>query len=195
MPKRHYCQYTLEDTQRAIQHQQRQLGVRILPGSASSNRRRIRIYSEKHRRELWVVILARSSDWYKFCLNTYNSGMEAAVVGTHDSCLSIPVLAMDSLEWYEPYKTRFEQSLPPAKDFHLPDKPDKFDRLRRGHYGHCVFVGALIVGRKEAVERLMKLPERTRFDLEAEVKRLRHRRPGRPLKLWDTEEKGETQHE
>ncbi|GCE48507.1 hypothetical protein EI42_04813 [Thermosporothrix hazakensis] len=181
--KRRYCKYSFEDTQRAIQHQQRQVGVRILPGTASSTGRSIRVYSEKHRRELWCVILARSSDWYRYNLNTYQHGMEAAIVGTHDSCISVPVLAMDSLEWYEPYKTRFEQSLPPAKDFRLPDNPDKFDRLRRGHYGHCVFVGALIVGRKEAIDRLMRLPERTRFGLEAEVKRLRHRRPGRPLKL------------
>jgi hypothetical protein len=185
MPKRRYTRYSFEDTQRAIQHQQRQVGVRILPGSASTNGRRIRIYSEKHKRELWAIILARSSEWYKYCLNTYNSGMEAAIVGTHDSCVAVPVLAMDSLEWYEPYTTRFEQSLVPSPGLRLPDRPDRFERLRRSHYGHCVLVGALIVGRREAAERLMTFPPRTRRAIEAEVKRLRHRRPGRPLKLWE----------
>jgi hypothetical protein len=183
-PKRRYCKYSYEDTQRALQQQQKHLGVRVLPGSASTNGRRIRVYSEKHRRELWTIILARSSEWYRFNLNTYDCGIEAAIVGTHDSCISVPVLAMDSLEWYDAHKTRFEQSLPPSPDLSLPDRPDRFDRLRRSHYGHNVLVGALIVGRKEAVDRLMTFPERTRYDIEAEVKRLRHRRPGRPLKLW-----------
>jgi hypothetical protein len=182
--KRRYCQYSYEDTQRALQQQQKQMGVRVLAGSASINGRRVRVHSEKHRREFWTIILARSSEWYRFNLNTYESGIEAAIVGTHDSCLSVPVLAMDSLEWYEPYKTRFEQSLPPAPDLSLPDRPDKFDQLRRSHYGHNVLLGALIVGRKEAIDRLMTFPERTRYDIEAEVKHLRHRRPGRPLKLW-----------
>jgi hypothetical protein len=94
---------------------------------------------------------------------------------------------MDSLEWYEPFKTRYEHSLPPPKDVDLQANPDKFELLRRSRYGHCVLVGALIVGRKEAAERLMTFPERTRYDIEAEVRRLRHRRPGRPLKLWDEE--------
>ncbi len=181
--KRRYTRYSFEDTQRAIQHQQRQAGVRILPGTASTNGRRIRIYAEKYRREMWAVILARSSDWYRYNLNTYNSGIEVVIAGTHDSCISQPVLAMDTLDWTDPFKTRFEASLPPPKDSrHV----DTFDRFRKSHYGHCVLVGALIVGRKEAIERLMTFPARTRRDLEAEVRRLRHRRPGRPLKLWDS---------
>jgi len=188
MAKRRYTRYSFEDTQRAIQHQQRAVGVRILPGSVSLNGRRIRVYSQKHQQEWWAVILARSSDWYKYNLNTYDSGMEVAIVGTHDSCVSVPVVAMDSLEWYDPYKTRFEQSLPPAKDLHLPEHPDRFERLRHTHYGHCVLVGALIVGRKEAIERLMTLPPSTQWRIEAEVRRLRHRRPGRPLILWDSDE-------
>jgi hypothetical protein len=157
--------------------------VRIVPGSASPNGRRIVVSVEKYRREVRAIILARSSDWYRFSLNTYNSGIEMVIAGTHDSCLSLPVLAMDTLEWTEPYKTRFEYSLPPAKDLHLPDRPDKFELLRRTHYGHCVLVGALIVGRKEGIDRLMTLPDSTRYRLEAEVRRLRHRRPGRPLQL------------
>ncbi len=184
-PKRRYTLYSFEDTQRAIQHQHQQVGVAIVAGSASPNGRRIQVRSDKHKKALWAIILARSSDWYRYNLNTYASGMEAAIVGTHDSCVSVPVLAMDSLEWYEPYKTRFEQSLRPADDVDIVAKPDKFELLRRTHYGHCVLVGALIVGRKEAVERLMTLPPRTRRRIEAEVRRLRHRRAGRPLKLWE----------
>lgn len=186
MPKRRYCKYSFEDTQRAIQQQQRQLHVEILKGSVSKNGRRIRLYSEKHKREFWAVILARSSDWYVYNLNTYNSGIEAAIVGTHDSCLEVPTLAMDSLEWYDPEKTRFEKTLLPEKGMKLPESPDYFEkRYRRTHYGHCVLIGALIIGRQDAIERLMTLPPSTRFRLEVEVAWLRHRRPGRPLKLWD----------
>jgi hypothetical protein len=181
MPKRRYTKYSFEDTQRAIQHQQKQAGVRVLSGSASPNGRRIRVYAEKYRREMWAIILARSSEWYRFNLNTYNCGIEMIIAGTHDSCTSVPVLAMDTLEWTEPYKTRFEYSLPLPKD---PKQADTFDRFRKSRYGHCVLVGALIVGRKEAIDRLMTFPPRTRRDIEVEVKRLRHRRPGRPLKLW-----------
>jgi hypothetical protein len=181
MPKRRYTRYSFEDTQRALQHQQRQAGVRILPGSASPNGRRIQIYADKYKRDLWAILLARSSEWYRFNLNTYNSGIEVLIAGTHDSCVSVPVLAMDTLEWTEPYKTRFEYSLPPPKD---STREDTFARFRKSPYGHQVLVGALIVGRKEAIDRLMTFPARTRRDIEVEVKRLRHRRPGRPLKLW-----------
>jgi hypothetical protein len=179
--KRRYTKYSLEDTQRAIQHQQTQAGVRILSGSASPSGRRVRIYSEKHHCELWTLIAAKSSDWYKYNLNTYKSGIEAIIAGTHDSCVSVPVLAMDTLEWTAPYKTRFEDSLPPPQQ---TGREDTFARFRKSSYGHRVLVGALIVGRKEAIDRLMTLKPRTRFRIEAEVKRLRHRRAGRPLKLW-----------
>jgi hypothetical protein len=186
MPKRRYTKYSFEDTQRAIQHQQRQVGVRILPGSASKNGRRIRIAAEKYQRELWAIIVARSSDWYRYNLNTYKSGIEAVIAGTHDSCLSVPVLAMDTLEWTDPYKTRFEQSVAPPKQ---AGRDDSFARFRKSRYGHQVLLGALIVGRKEAIERLMTFPPRTRRDIEAKVKRLRHRRAGRPLKLWEEQER------
>ncbi len=188
MPKRRYTRYSLEDTQRAIQHQQRQVGVTILADSASANGRRVCIHSEKHNRDFWALITARSSDWYKYNLNTYTSGIEVIIAGTHDSCVSVPVLAMDTLEWTEPLKTRFEASLPPAKDLDLKDHPDRFERFRRSHYGHCVLVGALIVGHKGAIDRLMTLRPGTRWRIEAEVRRLRHRRAGRPLKLWDEQQ-------
>lgn len=184
MPKRRYACYTFEDTQRAIQQQAQQAGIRILPGSASLNGRRVRIYSQKHHAELWALIVARSSEWYRYNLNTYESRIEAVVAGTHDSCIHVPVLAMDTLEWTEPFKTRFEQSLPPSKDLDIKTRPDRFEKLRRSHYGHNVLVGALIVGHRAAIDRLMTLPDGTRWRIEAEVKRLRHRRPGRPLKLW-----------
>lgn len=127
------------------------------------------------------MIAAKSSDWYKYNLNTYKSGIEAIIAGTHDSCVSVPVLAMDTLEWTDPYKTRFEYSLPPPKE---SGREDTFARFRKSPYGHRVLVGALIVGHKGAIDRLMTFPARTRRDIEAEVRRLRHRRAGRPLKLW-----------
>jgi len=185
MPKRRYTRYTLEDTQRALQQQQHQLHIRILPGSASLNGRRIRLYTERYKREVWAILLARTSEWYAFNLNTYSHGIEVVIAGTHDSCVSVPVLAMDSLEWSDPYQIRYESTFKASKD---PGSWERFNRLRKSRYGHNILIGSLIVGRVDARDGLMTLPERTRFRIEAEVKHLRHRRPGRPLKLWEESE-------
>jgi|GEM_PF-1219540 len=223
-PKRRYCQYSFEDTQRALEQQQRQLKVQIVPDSSSRNGRRVGIMSAEldkliakeeearlgsppaqppvqrasaHREFHAAVILARSSDWYRFNLNTYRHNIECAIVGTHDSCLEVPALAMDGLEWYGIEKIRFEKLLAPAMNgtvdpkapMHRETNPDLFEKkYRKSHYGHCVLVGSLIRGRKDARDRLMTLPERTRFRIEAEVRRLRERRPGRPLLLWEISE-------
>lgn len=199
-PKRRYCKYTFEDTQRALEQQQRQLGVEIVPYTSSRNGRRVGLSSAEldrltAAREVHAaVILARSSDWYRYNLNTYAHDIDCAVVGTHDSCLEVPVLAMDDLEWHGVDGIRFEKLLAPAPRGIVDPKapmdretnPDQFEaRYRKTRYGHAMLVGGLIRGRKDAKDRLMTLPERTRYRIEAEVRRLRTRRPGRPLLLWD----------
>ncbi len=201
--KRRYCQYTFEDTQRALEQQHRQLQVTIVPNTSSRNGRRVGIASADLDAFIGphdfhaAVILARSSDWYRYKLNTYKHGLACAIVGTHDSCLEVPVLAMDSLEWYAPEQIRLEKLLAPAakgmvdprKPMDQKTNPDLFEqRYRKTRYGHKVLVGALIRGRKDGRDRLMTLPGRTRRYIEAEVRHLRKRRPGRPLLLWEEED-------
>ena len=173
--KRRYTRYTQDDVYRALDAHQEHLGVRIAPGSAYGNR--IQLVSNLGERI--AVVLARSSDWYRYSLNvmTWQHPLQAAVVGTHDSCLPIPVLAMDSMQWYQPYELRFQLALPadPSKD--------RFERHRKTQYGHNVLLGAFICGRADAQERVMSLPERTRLRLEAEKRKLLKRRRGRPFKV------------
>jgi hypothetical protein len=182
--KRRYTRYTLEDTQRALQQQQSQLRVEIVAGSASLNGHRIQVLDQEHNRTYWALLLAKSSEWYAHSLHTYTHGIEVVIVGTHDSCLPVRVLALDSMEWYEPEKTRYEATLTGLAS---GKSVDRFQRLRKTAYGHRVWIGALIMGRAEARYGLLLVPDSTRYRIEAEVKRLRHRRPGRPLQLWPRE--------
>ncbi len=207
MPKRRYCKYTFEDTQRALEQQLRQLNIEVVANSVSRNGRRVGLKSDKldallGKNELgfhYVIILARSSHWYRYSLNAYKHGMEAAIVGTHDSCLEVPVLAMDDLEWYDVDTIRFEKLLAPGpgtvdptQPMDIKTNPDKFEvKYRKSHYGHCVLVGARIRGRKDALDRLSTLSDRTYYFIMAEVTRLRKRRSGRPLNLWDEGEEAE----
>src|ERR1700680_2559672 len=194
--KRRYTKYSFEDTQRALEQQQRQLKVEIVANTSSRNGRCVGLRSAEldtmiGTREFHAaVILARSSDWYRYGLNTYRHDIECVIAGTHDSCLEVPVLAMDNLEWHDIDKLRldFEQLLAPAArgivnpkaSMNREDNPDVFEaRYRKTRYGHRVLVGSVIRGRKDASERLMTLPERTRFRIEAEARYLRKRRPGR----------------
>jgi hypothetical protein len=133
---------------------------------------------------LRAVILARSSDWYKFSLNypLWNHGITAVVCGTHDSCLPVPVLALDTMRWYEAGKMRtvFGQ-LQPTYDENEKPIPDTFDQARKSHYGHNMLIGALMCGREDARERLQSLKPSTRYRIEAEVRQLHTRRQGRPV--------------
>ena len=174
--KRRYTRYTQDDVYRALDAHQDHLQVRIVPGSSYGNR--ITLATSNYG-EVFAVVLARSSDWYRYSLNamTWQHPLQAAVVGTHDSCLPVPVLAMDSMQWYQPYELRFQIALPadPTKD--------RFERHRKTQYGHNVLLGAFLCGREDAQERVMSLPERTRLRLEAEKRKLLRRRRGRPFKV------------
>ncbi len=174
--RRRYTCYDQADTYRALYAHQDQLEVQIVGGSAYSNRITLKTRSYG---ELDAVVLARSSDWYHYSLNamTWKHQLQAAVVGTHDSCLPVRVLAMDSMVWYEPYEIRFRIALPD------PPEPDPFEKRRKTRYGHNVLLGAFICGRADAVERVMKLPDRTRWRYEALKRKLLKRRRGRPFKV------------
>src|SRR5436190_18970887 len=49
---------------------------------------------------LRAVILSRASDWYVYSLNVaeWDHGCTAIVCGTHDSCVSMPILALDAMK-------------------------------------------------------------------------------------------------
>jgi hypothetical protein len=44
-----------------------------------------------------------------------------------------------------------------------------------------MLIGALMQGRQDAIQRLLHMRRSTRLRIESEIKRLRHRRQGRPL--------------
>lgn len=174
--RRRYTRYDRDDTYRALYAHQEQLGVEIVFDSVYGNRLSI---SSKQHGTLEAVVLARSSDWYRYSLNalTWKHGLQVAVVGTHDSCLPVLVLAMDSLIWYDPYQIRYH--IAPS------DTPysDSFEQRRKTKYGHNVLLGAFICGRQDAVDRVMTFKERTRLRYEAEKRKLLKRRRGRPFKV------------
>jgi hypothetical protein len=174
--KRRYTRYTQNDTYRALHAHQDQLGVHIVAESISGNSLTVK---SKQYGELRAVVLAKSSHWYRYSLNamTWEHGLQAAIVGTHDSCLPVRVLAMDSLDWYEPYAIRFQ--IAPSE---MPTA-DPFEQRRKTQYGHNVLLGAFICGRPDAVERVLTLPLRTQQRIEAQKRKLMKRRRGRPFKV------------
>lgn len=125
-----------------------------------------------------AVFLGRSSDWYHYSLNI-TPGIEQitlAVVGTHDSCLSIPVYALDQNTFYEAKAIRYPL---------WPPFPTGIsDKFRKTRYGHAILVGGLMCKVVEAEERLGSLPPLTQKRILAEVNRLARRRKGRPIKLF-----------
>lgn len=133
---------------------------------------------------LRAVILARSSDWYTYRLNCWDHGITAVVCGTHDSCINVPILAMDTMKWYEAGKMRgIFGTLQPTLDAHGKLVPDTFDKARKSHYGHNMLIGALMMAREDAIARLQAMPDSTRYRIESELIRLHSRYRGRPLEV------------
>jgi hypothetical protein len=121
-----------------------------------------------------AVVLARASDWYRYSLNCterWHHHVSAAIVGTHDSCLPVPVFAIDEQRAYEKRKARVEDFTGPGFD----------EALRKTAYGHRMLLGGLMCLRVDAQARLAQLPLSTQRRIRAEVKRLHLRRRGRPL--------------
>jgi len=136
---------------------------------------------------LRAVILARSSDWYTYrfnCTSQWDHGITAIVCGTHDSCVNVPVLALDAMKWYKPLQMRgIFGPLQPTLDANGKLIPDTFDQARKSHYGHNMLIGALMCEREDARARLNAMRPSTRYRIEAELLNLHSRRQGRPLEV------------
>jgi hypothetical protein len=186
MPKeRRYTQYRQDDVWLQLRNLASALKVQVLIGTlhgCSISLLRLDNKSERLR----AVILARSSDWYKFSLNVaeWDHGITAVVCGTHDSCINAPVLALDTMRWYKAKEIRaIFGPLQPVYDANDKAISDSFDQARKSHYGHNILIGALLCGLPEATARLQSLPDSTRFRIETELRQLHTRRQGRPLDL------------
>jgi hypothetical protein len=125
-------------------------------------------------RSYHAVVLAKASEWYHYSLNCterWHHQVSAAIVGTHDSCLPVPVFAIDELRAYDKKKARVEDFTGPTFD----------ERSRKSAYGHQMLLGGLMCLRADAWDRFERMPASTRRRLRATLKRLGLRRRGRPL--------------
>lgn len=121
-----------------------------------------------------AVVLAKASDWYRYSLNCterWHHEVSAAIVGTHDSCVPVPVFAIDERRVYGRAKARVDDFTSAVFD----------ERYRKSAYGHWMLLGGLMCMRSDAWARFDQLPARTRRRIRAKVKRLGLRRRGRPL--------------
>lgn len=182
MKDKRYSRYKRDDILTQLVIYQNKLKVQVVQGSmVGYSLTIIRIDTGERLR---CIILARSSDWYKFSLNCpeFEHQITAIVSATHDSCVPVPVLAMDAFLWYTPEKINpLYGPLEPKLDKDKNAIPDRFESARRTEYGHNILIGALMVGRDDAFNRLATFKPSTQRRIRAELTRLRRRRPGRPL--------------
>lgn len=178
MKERRYSRYKQADVWATLYQQQATLGVRVHDGTVYGNSVALTREGVPYR----AVVLARSSDWYRYslnCVERWKHGLTCIVCGTHDSCVEVCVLAIDTMKWYEPKEMRLKTLAP---KLNAQGKPiDAFEQRRKSLYGHNLLVGALMCGRTDALERLKSLPPGTQWRIEAELRRLHMRRQGRPL--------------
>jgi hypothetical protein len=123
-----------------------------------------------------AVVLARSSDWYRYSLNftdRWKHHVNAAIVWTHDSCLLVPVFALEERKVYG------IKGAAQVEDFN--DEAQFAEPFRKTAYGHHMLVGALLCLRPDAQACLEKLKPSTQRRIRAEVRRLSMRRRGGPL--------------
>lgn len=182
MRERRSSRYRQIDVWATLYQQQAALALTVHDGTVYGNTVALSHAGMLHT----ALVLARSSDWYRYslnCIERWKHAITCVACGTHDSCLPLPVVALDTLRWYAPLETRLRgDSLEPKLD--AEGRPtDAFERRRKTHYGHTILIGALMCGRPDAVRRLQSLPPSTQRRIEAELKRLHMRRPGRPLKV------------
>jgi hypothetical protein len=185
--ERRYSRYKSADVWATLYEQQHALRITVVHGTVQGN-----TVSLIHEGITYkAVILARSSEWYKYSLNcqaVWKHGITLVVAGTHDSCLPVPVQAIDHPKWYEPGKTRIKSDDLTVKSTDEQGYPsDAFDKIRRTTYGHNIFLGALMCGREDAIQRLAAMREGTVLRIKAELKRLHKRRRGEPLDVGEEE--------
>lgn len=186
MPKeRRYTKYKQSDVWNIFINLESALKIQVLRGTVhGSSVSLLRLDTSERLR---AVVVARSSEWYTYrlnCTSQWDHGITAIICGTHDSCVNVPVLAMDAMKWYPPLKMRsIFGPLQPTLDSNDKPIPDSFDQARKSHYGHNMLIGALMQGREDAKARLLTLPDRTRYRIEAELLQLHSRQRGRPLEV------------
>src|SRR5215472_4934734 len=172
--ERRYSRYKRDDVWKQMMHHAERISIEIVSDSVHGNSVTIiRLKDEKGnkcRQEHRAVVLARSSDWYSYSLNCtdrYLHGVTCVIAGTHDSCIDRPVLALDSMRWYEPLKMRADfGKLAPTLDSSSKLIPDQFDKARKTQYGSNMLLGALMQKRPDALARLATLPTDTRLRYE-----------------------------
>ncbi len=180
LAERAYKRYKLDETLALFQQTHRQFGLRIVPNSTIGH-----TYVAEHTVPSWVarrendlpdlgtirvLVLGRSSEWYKYRLNTYANTIDAVVCATHDSCLPIPVFALDVIGvYYKSFKMRY---------YPLEQIPERFWHTERGHK---MLVGALMCKVPEAERVLSRFKRSTRYRIELETRQLLLRKRGRPI--------------
>jgi hypothetical protein len=165
--ERAYKRYKLEEVLALFHLTQARMGLATVAGSAIGH-----TYLATHQ-ELGTsrrMVLGRSSEWYTYHLNIYADNIGALVCATHDSCVPIPVFALDTPSAYYPsLATRYHP---------LSQIPARFFRTKRGHK---MLLGALMCRLPEAEQVLSGIPRSTRYHLELEVRQLLLRKRGRPI--------------
>jgi hypothetical protein len=165
--ERAYKRYKLEEALALFHQTHARMGLEIVPGSAIGH-----TYLARHQElgTIRLLVLGRSSEWYAYRLNTYADTIGALVCATHDSCLTIPVFALDTPgSYYQPLTTRYHP---------LSKIPARFFRTERGHK---MLLGALLCRLPEAEQVLSGFPRSTRYHMELEVRQLLLRKRGRPI--------------
>lgn len=156
----------------------------------------VRVDVAWHNQRYRALFLTRTSDWYRFSLHLYaQPEITLLVVGTHDSAVPIPVLSFDSLQ---PEETRDGTVIKQPSGMYAISSIPKYyepkqlrwnlasisEQFRRTEYGHAMLIGGLMCKLPEAEQRLAAIPSKyTRLRLTREVKRLYHRRQGRPVMI------------
>lgn len=186
MPERRYSRYKQADVWAQLYQLQQALGVQVQDGTVYGNSVLLTRQEQGQAVTVKAVVLARSSDWYYYslnCVERFKHDVGVVVCGTHDSCLPLPVFALDARRWYKPLDMRVK-SLEPTPQRDANGHPqDAFERHRKSQYGHNMLIGALMCNRPDAFHRLNSLRPSTRTRIEAELRRLHMRRRGRPLKV------------
>src|SRR5579871_1961803 len=189
MAERRYSKYKVHDVWAQLVRYQQRLGVSIIRDTVHGHTVSLLVSrAAKPKEEYRAVILARSSDWYKWSLNckeAYGHTITCIVCGTHDSCVDMPILALDNTRWYDATKMRDDFGpLQPTFNEQKQFVPDLFDTKRKTQYGHNMLIGALMCKREDALARLATLKKHTRLRIEAEVRKLHHRRVGHPFTVY-----------
>ena len=86
------AKYKQADVFLQLAHYRKRLKVEIVQDSVSASGVSL-LRLDQNKKEYRCAVLSQSSDWYTYSLNSpeWQHGCTAVVVGTHDSCLPVPV--------------------------------------------------------------------------------------------------------